>query len=52
MEKIKFEITMTVEDGFLHEAKRWEHHAEELLSLNWYTEIVNVSDCKVTKIEQ
>lgn len=51
MKKIKFEITMEVNENFIHEAKNWEHHAEYLLDLDSYPEIKSISDCKVTELE-
>ncbi|WP_462350153.1 hypothetical protein [Eubacterium ventriosum] len=52
MKEIKFEIMMEIEDDFAEEAKRWEHHAEELLDLGSYTEIKNVYGCKITANEK
>jgi hypothetical protein len=50
MKTIKFEIMMEVEDDFAENgAKRWEHHAEELLDLQSYAEIKNIYGCKVTE---
>lgn len=51
MKKIKFEITMELEDDFTEGMKRWEHHAEELLDLGSYPEIKNVYGCRVQVIE-
>ncbi len=52
MTKIKFEITMEVEDDFAEKTKRWEHHADYLLDLKSYPEIKNIYGCKVTINEE
>lgn len=36
MKKLKFEISMDVEDSFVDDAKRLEHHADGLLDLDSY----------------
>ena len=40
---------MEIENKFAEKAKRWEHHAEELLNLDSYPKIKNVYGCRVTK---
>lgn len=47
MKKVKFEIYMDVDDDFVDEAKKWEHHADYLLDLDSYPEIKSVYGCKV-----
>lgn len=49
MKQIKVEIIMDVEDYFIDEAKRWEHHVENLLDLESNPEMVKVYDVKVTE---
>ena len=50
--KVKFEIEMEIDDDFFDDAKRWEHHADELLDLDDYPEIKSISGCKVTQCDK
>lgn len=52
MKTIKFEITMDVDDDFVDEAKKWEHHVEYLLDLDSYSEIKSVYECKVSEVDE
>lgn len=49
MKQISVEITMDVEDYFIDEAKRWEHHVENLLDLESNPEIDKVYNVKVSE---
>ena len=49
MKKLKFEISMDVEDSFVDDAKRLEHHADGLLDLDSYPEIKSVYGCQVSE---
>lgn len=51
MKTIKFEIVMDVDDNFVSEAQRREHHADALLDLDRYPEIRSVYNCQVTELE-
>lgn len=51
MKTIKFEIVMDVDDDFVGEARRWEHHADALLDLDSYPEIRSIYNCQVTELK-
>ena len=51
MKTIKFEIVMDVDDDFVGEAQRLEHHADALLDLDRYPEIKSVYNCQVTELK-
>ena len=49
--EIKLTMNLTIDAGSLDELKRLEHHIEELLDLDNWTEIKSVYGAKVKEIE-
>lgn len=51
MAKVKAEMFFDVEDHFVDEIKKIEHHAEILLDLDSYPEIKSVYGVKVEEVK-
>ena len=49
MAKVKIEMYLEIEDDFLDDIKKIEHHAEYLLDLESYPEIKSVYDVRVNQ---
>lgn len=52
MKTIKLEVMMNIDDAFVENAKRWEHHADEILDLDSYPEIRDIHNCKVIRMDE
>lgn len=52
MKTVHFQITMDVEDNCLEKLKKLEHHADWLLDLSSWPEIISVYECHVAEIQK
>lgn len=43
--------TMTVDDDFVDEAKKWTHHLDWLVNQQKYTDILSLYACEVTEVD-
>lgn len=50
MKIVKFEATLEVRDNAIDELKKVEHHAEYLLDLDRWPEIISVSGVKLQEV--
>lgn len=52
MKTIRFQITMDIKDNCLEELKKLERHADWLLDLSSWPEIISVYECHVAEIQK
>lgn len=49
---LKVEMVVAVKEKFADEIKKWEHHIDYAIDLDYYPEIHSISNVKVTEIEE